>query len=186
MGNKHAKAIEQLRNNLHEEEIEAEHRCREDAQSLKRLNIRDNIKKIYVEQMTEKARQAEKARQEEEEFRKNLLEKFAREDHIELISEQKRRMKIEEHKREAQRLIEVRRAIDAQQRAEERAKEEQLCQEELRRQAVIEEERRRILQEEAPDLFEFLPKGSLDRAEDLALLFPDGQAFERTAGVFAS
>jgi len=183
---KHAKAIEQLRNNLHEEEVEAEYRCREHAQAMKRLNERDNMNKIYVEQMGEKERQAEKMRQEEDEFRKNLLDKFARDDHIELISEQKRRMKIEEHKREAQRLIEVRRAIDAQQRAEERAREEQFRQEELRRQAVIEEERRRILQEEAPDLFEFLPKGSLDRAEDLALLFPDGQAFERTAGVFAS
>lgn len=181
-----AKAIEQLRNSLHEEEVEADYRCRENAQAMKRLSNRERMNKIYVEQMAEKARQTEKRQQEEDEFRKNLMEKFAKDDHIELISEQKRRMKIEEHKREAQRLIEVRRAIDEQQRAEEWAKEEQFRQEELRRQVVIEEERRRILQEEAPDLFEFLPKGSLDRHADLALLFPDGQALKHMTGVFAS
>jgi hypothetical protein len=40
----------------------------------------------------------------ETEFRRNMLEKFAREDKLEQLAQQKRRMKEVEHKREIERL----------------------------------------------------------------------------------
>lgn len=48
---------------------------------------------------------------EEEQFRQRLLEKFALEDRVEQMHRQKRRLKVEEHKREAARLVAEKRAL---------------------------------------------------------------------------
>ena len=44
---------------------------------------------------------------EEAVFRAQLMKKFAEDDRIELLNDQKKRMKCQEHKREVERLIEV-------------------------------------------------------------------------------
>jgi hypothetical protein len=48
--------------------------------------------------------QFEEEQRMETEFRRNMLEKFAREDKLEQLAQQKRRMKEVEHKREIERL----------------------------------------------------------------------------------
>ena len=57
--------------------------------------------------MKEKKRIAELA--EEEEYRRQLMAKFAEDDRIELMNAQKRRMKQLEHRRAVEKLIEERR-----------------------------------------------------------------------------
>ncbi|ELU11376.1 hypothetical protein CAPTEDRAFT_151678 [Capitella teleta] len=117
--------------------------------------------------------QAEK--DEEEQFKKEMLAKFAEDDRIEQMNVQKRRMKQAEHKRAVEKLLEDRRAQFSQDRehelSERRAEQEM---EEFRKR-IVEEERARLLREHAPKLLGYLPKGVIRDEEDLSMLGPDFQ-----------
>merc|ERR1711920_958000 len=174
MGEKASKdkeELEILRNDLHTEELEAESRRREELQVRKKLEDKEEMKNAYVFQMKMKEDKAAAARVEEEKIRVQLLKKFAEDDRIEQMNEQKRRLKVEAHKQEAQRLIEVRREAYDQQRDNERMADEAMRQEEGKRQVVIEAERRRLIAEHASELRDFLPKSTLESKEDYELMF---------------
>lgn len=168
--NKAVEEMEQLRNDLHLEELEEESRRREEMQMRKRLEDREDMKNAYKFQMKLKEERASKAREEEEAIREQLMRKFAEDDHIEQMNEQRRRMKVEAHKREAERLLDLRREMYERQREAEREHETKLHDDESRRQVIIEEERRRLIAEHAGGLVDFLPKGTFESADDLALL----------------
>lgn len=168
---KEAEDLELLRNDLHLEELEAESRKREAIQMRKKLEDREEMKNAYVFQMQMKDRIAANAREEEAKIREELLRKFAEDDRIEQMSEQRRRMKMEEHKREAQRLLELRRQMYEEAREKERQIDAQLRADEGTRQVIIEEERRRLIMEYGADLKDFLPKGTLENMDDYNLLF---------------
>merc|ERR1719401_2187050 len=131
------------------------------------------MKRAYVVQMGAQERKKTLALEEEEKIRAALLAKFAEDDRIEQMNEHRRRMKIEQHKREAQRLIDLRREQFEQARNAERSEEERLREEEGCRQAIIEEERQKLLQEYAVPLRDFLPKGTLECADDYNMVFPE-------------
>ena len=60
--------------------------------------------------------QAERAlviKAEEERFRQQLLARFAEEDRLEQMSAQRKRVRLEQHKREAERLLAEKRALEA-------------------------------------------------------------------------
>merc|ERR1719456_2161076 len=102
--------------------------------------------RAYEYQMQLKEEEKQLELEEEDKFRKQLLTKFAEDDRIEQLNDQKRRMKVQEHKREVERLLgERRRLYEANRQAEleevERGKED-----EEKRLLLIEEERRRLLQ----------------------------------------
>ena len=59
------------------------------------------------------ARQEAAERQEEERYRQQLMARFAEEDRVEQMNAQKRRLCIEQHKREAARLIAEKQALTA-------------------------------------------------------------------------
>merc|ERR1719215_2202518 len=168
--------LAQLRNDLHQEEVEAEFRRREELVMRKKLEDREEMKGAYVVQMQIKEQKKARALKEEEQVREALLQKFAEDDRIEQMNEAKRRMKVQEHKREAARLIELRRDMYENARQVERAHVESLRAEEQDRQVIIEAERQRLLQDHAAHLRDFLPKGTLECPEDFAMLFPDAQA----------
>merc|ERR1712176_1228676 len=111
---------EQLRNDLHLETKEAEDRRREELQARKKLEDREEMKNAYLNQMRCKEEKAMRHREEEAAIKESLLKKFAEDDRIEQMNEQKRRMKVEQHKREAERLVELRREMFEAQRAQER------------------------------------------------------------------
>merc|ERR1719428_2771976 len=141
------------------------------------------MKNAYLYQMQCKDEKAANARAEEARLKEILMAKFAEDDRIEQLNEQKRRMKVEQHKREAQRLVELRREMFEAARAEERANEDNLRMEEGQRQVIIEAERRRLLQEHAVGLRDFLPKHTLETDEDYQFLFADRLAAQgKTAG----
>merc|ERR1712216_534983 len=111
-------------------------------------------------------------REEENRFREQLMAKFAEDDRIEQLNEHKRRMKIQTHKREVERLVKEKHAmyeLDRQQEFEENAKGQV---EEARRHTIVELERQRLLREHAGDLRDFFPKGVLEHESDVALLGP--------------
>jgi len=100
-----------------------------------------------------------------------LLAKFAEDDRLEQMHEHKRRMKVEAHKREAERLVELRREAFDQQREAEREHERHLRDDEGDRQKIIDEERQKLLTEHAVPLRNFLPKGTLADMADHDFVF---------------
>jgi len=167
---KEKEELEQLRNDLHLEELEEESRRREEMQMRKKLEDKEEMAQAYKFQMQLKAEKANKDRDEENNMRDHLMKKFAEDDRIEQMNEHKRRMKVEAHKREAERLVALRREMYEQQRESERAHEAHLRENESSRQRIIEEERRRLLAEHGAELSDFLPKGTLETHDDLHLL----------------
>jgi hypothetical protein len=101
------------------------------------------------------------------------MDKFAAEDRIEQMNAQKRRIKVQEHKRQVEDLMEERkkRAAFERERASQ-AEEDQRRLEEMRRQ-IIEEERQRILEEHASKLIGHLPRGVIRSQRDLEGLGED-------------
>ena len=93
-----------------------------------------------------------------------MLEKFAEEDRVEQMNAQRRRMKMQEHKREVERLAAVKKAMFEEQMAREEEEAEAIREAEAGRAAIVEEERKRLLVEHAARLKDFLPKGVLASA----------------------
>ena len=86
------------------------------------------------------------------------MQKFAEDDRLEQLSQQKKKLKKIEHKKAIEALIEERRRIIKKE--EEENKIELMRQQELEqyRLDVIEQERQRLLREHAGKLIGFLPK----------------------------
>ncbi|CAE7887466.1 MNS1 [Symbiodinium sp. KB8] len=169
--NKEAEELELLRNDLHLEELEAESRRREEMQMRKKLEDKEEMKNAYLVQMRAKEEKMLHAREEEGRMREELLKKFAEDDRLEQLNEQKRRMKVEQHRREAERLVELRREMYELARAQEREEQDALRKDEDKRRLIIEDERRRLLREHGQELKKFLPKHTLESMEDYKLLF---------------
>ncbi|CAJ1332650.1 unnamed protein product [Effrenium voratum] len=173
--NKEAEELELLRNDLHLEELEAEARRREEMRMRKKLEDKEEMRNAYLFQMRAKEDKMLRAREEEARMREELLKKFAEDDRIEQLNEHKKRMKVEQHKREADRLVDLRREMYELARAKEREEHEELRKDEDKRRHIIEEERRRLLREHGRELRKFLPKHTLESMEDYKLLFGDDE-----------
>ncbi|XP_019907686.2 meiosis-specific nuclear structural protein 1 isoform X1 [Esox lucius] len=158
--------MERVREELCLEEQAEAARQKQIEQMEQRIRQRLELQQTCQEQLAfkELRRQAEK--DEEDVFRKMMLEKFAEDDRIEQMNAQKRRMKQLEHKRAVEKLLEDRRQqylADKEREAEDRAIERE--REALHRQ-IIEEERQRLLKLHATKLLGYLPKG-IFREDDL-------------------
>lgn len=168
---KEKEEFELLCGELRVEEAEAEARRREELQQRKKLEDREEMKRASMLQMQMQEDKKASALEEEERIRQVLLAKFAEDDRLEQMHEHKRRMKVEAHKREAQRLVELRREAFEQQREAEREYERHLRDDEGDRQKIIDEERQKLLIEHAVPLRDFLPKGTLDTQADHDFVF---------------
>merc|ERR1719387_3292659 len=99
------------------------------------------MKQAYSNALRCKAEKAALEKAEEDKIRAELMRKFAEDDRLELMSQQRQRMRVQEHKREIDRMLADKREVN--------------------RQVVIEEERRRLIAEHAAELKNFLPKDIL-------------------------
>lgn len=180
--NKEKEELERLRNDLHLETLEAESRRREELHMRKKLEDREEMKNAYVYQMRLKEEKKANADDEEGRLRENLMRKFAEDDRIEQMNDMKRRMKLAQHKREADRLMEVRQQMFESARDQERQAAEGMKVDEGKRQVVIEEERRRLLQEHAVHLKDFLPKYTLESKEDYDFVYNGVQRSNAAGG----
>jgi hypothetical protein len=70
--------------------------------------VQKSIKRVFSIPKLQNFKTQVKADAEEAVFRTQLMAKFAEDDRIEQLNEQKRRMKVQVHRREVERLIEVR------------------------------------------------------------------------------
>merc|ERR1719421_2367561 len=107
-----------------------------------------------------------KDREEELMFREELMKKYAEDDRVDQLNDQKRRMMVEKHKRLVEKQIVERREMYEAERREQAEKLERDKEVEARRLVVIEAERKRILRDHASGLKEYLPKNTLQTEED--------------------
>eukprot|EP00746_Dinoflagellata_sp_MGD_P160687 gnl/MRDRNA2_/MRDRNA2_87556_c0_seq1.p1 gnl/MRDRNA2_/MRDRNA2_87556_c0~~gnl/MRDRNA2_/MRDRNA2_87556_c0_seq1.p1 ORF type:complete len:495 (-),score=185.18 gnl/MRDRNA2_/MRDRNA2_87556_c0_seq1:9-1493(-) len=168
--NKEAAELEKLRNDLYQEELEAEHRRREDLQMRKRLEDRKEMMTAYAYQMNVKKEKEELEKQEEAAFRDQLMQKFLQDERLEKMNADRRRRMIQQHKKEVERLLQERRKMYEAERNQEMEERNQAAAEEEQRQLVIEQERQRLLAVHAQPLKDFLPKGTLERESDLDIV----------------
>ena len=96
------------------------------------------------------------------------MKKFADDDRIEQMNSQKRRMKELEHKRQADVLWQQKIELLRKQRELEELEEQKIKQDEERKKEIVERERQRMLQELAPHVSEYLPKGTLRSFDEIA------------------
>merc|ERR1719235_38372 len=126
--------------------------------------------RAYEGAMQRKEEQKRLDREEEERFRESLMLKFAEDDRIEQLNDQKRRMKIQTHRREVERLLKEKHALYEAEREAEVEEQRKGREEEARRHTIVELERQRLLREHAGDLQDFFPKGVLEHESDKVLL----------------
>lgn len=162
--------MENLLNELHFQEQEEKYLQKERENRERKERAKEEMKQANAYLKELRAQRMAQEKEEEELFRKALVAKFAEDDRIEQMNVQRRRMKMEEHKREVQRLWEEKQArFEAQREAELAEIAEALARDE-RRADIIEQERQRLLREHAARLAAYLPKGVLQYPSDLALI----------------
>ena len=144
---KQVEEFQRLRDDLLAEELEAKMRAQEEAKERHRQQAKLELLAAFKEQlaMREAARQEEL--REQEKFRVRLLEKFAEDDRIEQLNDQRRRMKLLEHRREAERLMAERREQFEQQRKREMEELSKLEDLENAKAEIIAQEKERLLRE---------------------------------------
>ncbi|KAJ3089592.1 hypothetical protein HK102_005998, partial [Quaeritorhiza haematococci] len=166
---KEQQELERLRIDYSQEE--AEEKARKLDEELLKTRIRKRLELIeaFHKQMADKRRKLQIEQEEEGEFRRKLMEKFAEDEKIEQMTAQKRRMKQQEHKRAIDAIVEERRKRIQEQQAMELEAQRRERELEEYRQQVIEQERQRLLREHAVGLLGYLPKGIFKDEQDLDL-----------------
>jgi len=162
--------LEDLINKLHFEEEQKKLRdakkAKEEAQAKARLEmLRANDYQLQL-----KAQRRQKEAEIEEENTRRMLQKFAEDEKAEKEGELRRQKQMAEFKAEVEGLAAYKRGLYDAQKAAELEEYARFQAEEDKRQAIIESERKRLLLEHAVRLMEFLPKGTLQRPEDLEML----------------
>jgi len=166
--------MESLINEVYYAEQEEEQRQKERAKSERIVRERAEMMSANKDIMVAKKRRAAAEAIEEDGFIQIMMNKYAEEDRIEQMNAQKRRMKVAEHKRAVDGLLQARREAAAFALESEQASWAREAAIEEGRVAAIEDERLRMLREFASNfstLDGFLPPGLLQKESDLDL-FP--------------
>ena len=144
---------------VYREKIEMENEIR------KRVNLRESN---LLAAQYRKDRE-EKERQQDEHYRQKMLEKFAEDDKLEQMNEQRRRMKREEHRRNAQKLLDEKKLNRERAKVQEMEMFKEQQQLEDNKRMIVEQERMRLLKENVAKLVGYIPKGVLSQ-EDVDIL----------------
>jgi len=163
-----ADEMETLRNELSIQETEERviQKEREKAERAEQNKKDIGLANEYQRQL--KAIQREEEKGEEEAFKAAMMAKFAEDDRLDQMNEQRRRMKRLEHRREIERLLERRRAKFEEERQAQVGEQRQQDAADATRGKIIEAERRRLLAAHAKNLdLKHLPKGVLQGKDDL-------------------
>ncbi|ETN65599.1 kinectin [Anopheles darlingi] len=127
----------------------------------KRFELRLSLERQRIEVSCQRQREEEEAKR----FQEEQIKAWAERDRIEQLSNEKRRRKMIEYKREVQELLEERRRQRRDDVNQALWQEEQLQKEEKHRQEILEEERIKLLKEHVVALVGFLPPGILREAD---------------------
>lgn len=164
-----------VRDELYFEEQKHNMRLDEEAKARKLRDARLGLRLTQAEQLEMRAETVQKAKEDEEMFRKRMMEKFQEDERIQLLKDEQRKQKQIEFKQVVDRLMEERRHIAEAERRQEEIEQQKQQKEESYRQQLYEEEKRRLIKEHGANLVDYLPKGVL-RHEDLDLLGEDTKA----------
>lgn len=138
----------------------------------KRINDRIELQRHHNQQMEMKAEKQIAQAEEEEAYRQQMMAKFAEDDRIEQMNNQKRRMKQLDHKRAVEELLEIRKSrFQAEQDREVNERNRELEEAKIRSE-IIEEERQKLLAKHAKNLLGYLPKGIIRNENDIQRLGP--------------
>lgn len=171
----------------HQEQRLEEQRKLEEEQVQKRAEDRLWLRQAWDEAHREKEERHLQKEEEERCLREELMAKFAEDARLEQMSDQKRRMKILEHRREVDRQVQQRREAYEQARRQELEDHQRAQLAEQERVRIIEEERQRLISQAAP-LRDHFPKGVYEQETDLALVGeqlpprPSGESRPRSLG----
>jgi hypothetical protein len=158
--------LEQLRSEL--SLAEADEKRRQADREMYEKSMRDRAEMMQANEYQKALRQAQnEARdQEEQQFREEMMVKFAEDERIEQLNAQARRRRTMEHKQEVERLIKEKRAMYEREKQKEEAERAHQAAVEAEEAHIIEQERQRLLSEHAAALNDYLPKGVLKKPED--------------------
>ncbi|XP_055551199.1 meiosis-specific nuclear structural protein 1-like [Wyeomyia smithii] len=170
-----ARKREELLQDLYAAELDErqENRIQHDLEQQMRRRIEARLG--LERQMVEIACQKQTTAEEERKFKDDQLRLWAERDRIEQMTVEKRRLKLLEHRRAIQELLEDRRRRRADEIKETRQQQLQFEQDEKRRQEIIEEERIKLLKEHVTALLGFLPPGVLRESDREHIPLPKGK-----------
>uniref|UniRef100_A0A1Q3FXH1 Meiosis-specific nuclear structural protein 1 n=1 Tax=Culex tarsalis TaxID=7177 RepID=A0A1Q3FXH1_CULTA len=134
----------------------------------KRIEARLGIERQLVEIECRRKQQEDEDRR----FKEDQLKLWAERDRLDQLSNEKRRLKLMEHRRAIQELLEDRRQRRADEVKELMQMQSMFEQEEKRREEIIEEERIKLLKEHVTALLGFLPPGVLRESDREHLPLP--------------
>jgi hypothetical protein len=162
--------MDELLAEYHNELVEAKERERAAAERERKARDRQAMMSANEQQKRLKEEMRQKYAEEETEFRRKMMDKFAEDDRLDQLNAQKRTAMKAEHARRVTSLIEEKRKLreDALQRERDEIAAAQAR--EAERQEIIAAERRRMLLEHAVALQGYLPKGVLASMEEKAML----------------
>lgn len=162
--------LDRLRTDLYYEELENNARTKELQTQEKLKTQKEELMRANAEQRDLKERRRLGELGLEEQFKQEMLRKFAEDDRLEQMNAQKRRMRELEHKRQADVLWRQKQELLREQWRVEEEESERVQNEERRRRDIIEIERQRLLQEFAPHVADYLPKGTFKTGEEFKYL----------------
>merc|ERR1711988_150937 len=117
-----------------------------------------------------KVQRKQKEAAEEEDFRRRMAEKYAEDERIDRANKQRRADMQKQFVNEVDQLADYKKQQYIAQQEQEMREQRVRDDEESERARIIEEERKRMLIEHASRLLEHLPKGVLQKPEDLDML----------------
>jgi hypothetical protein len=170
--------LEMLINEYYEEQRAAKVREEERQERLRRELERDKMIAANQQQMQLKALRREQELAEEQIFRQKMLEKFAEDDRLEQQSKARQKQLKLDHAKKVSELLEEKRRQREEDLMREAVLAEQNRQREEELKRLIAQERARMLEEHAPQLGSFMPKGLTEN--DWELLRKGQQIPQRT------
>nr|CDS28087.1 meiosis specific nuclear structural protein [Hymenolepis microstoma] len=165
--------IENLRQQLSQEEMEYAAMKTDTEEFKKKLQDRLELQKAHQQSIVQRAKRMAIEKEEEEVYHRQLLAQMAKCDRIEQISDEKRRQKKLDHRRELNLMIERRAQELVKLRLEEENAQAQIQRQEELRRRIVEEERNRLLREHAEQLLGFLPRDLSSNALKTPTIKPD-------------
>eukprot|EP01016_Furgasonia_blochmanni_P056325 TRINITY_DN9585_c0_g1_i10.p2 TRINITY_DN9585_c0_g1~~TRINITY_DN9585_c0_g1_i10.p2 ORF type:complete len:338 (-),score=112.50 TRINITY_DN9585_c0_g1_i10:168-1181(-) len=160
--------LEELRTELYKEEFDEIERRKERDEFEKKERQKREMQEAEREAMRMKEERRREEERMEKEFRDTMLKKFAEDDRLEQLNAAKRRMKELEHKREVESLWQEKLALYRAEREKELLERQRVQEEEKKRENIIKEEKERLLREHMMNIDGFLPKGLIEKPEQLA------------------
>lgn len=139
--------LEHLKASLQQEEQALQWREEKERELQRKIRERDSAVRVCQENVLVSLQRQQIDREADEQWRQVFLAKLAEDDRIEQLTAQRRRLKLQEHGRQAEEAAQQRRAQQEHERRKDQEEAEACHREELRQLQVIEEERHRLLSE---------------------------------------